>query len=226
MFELTGAGILIPIVMKCDFNEDGKINISDLITLILYQYGHPGDLNFDFNKDGKTDIVDIIAMLRAMREGTCTDAAALLSSTENYLSVARIEDLTLNEMEYLKGIMGQLDLTPDEEAIFRLALDGNTSQASLPKKFTLEQNSPNPFNPATAISYSVPEVFSGQVNLRVFNLRGRLVRVLVDEIKEAGNYTVFWDGMDDAGRQIASGVYLYRMKAGNFVRTRKMVLLK
>ena len=57
-------------------------------------------------------------------------------------------------------------------------------------------------------------------------MRGRLVRTLVDEVREPGTYTVFWDGKDEAGRQVSSGVYLYRMKATDFVQTRKMVLLK
>ena len=122
--------------------------------------------------------------------------------------------------------MVELDLTEEQEAAFRLALYGQAGTARLPKVFSLAQNSPNPFNPATTISYSVPEGTLVQVKLTVYNIRGQLVRTLVDEVREPGSYTVYWDGRNDAGRQVASGVYFYRMRAGDFVQTRKMVLLK
>ena len=96
----------------------------------------------------------------------------------------------------------------------------------MPKVFSLAQNSPNPFNPSTTISYSVPEGTSVQVTLKVYDIRGRLVRTLVDEVRQPGTYSVFWDGKDEAGCQVSSGVYLYRMQARDFVQTRKMVLLK
>ncbi|MBN2288638.1 MAG: T9SS type A sorting domain-containing protein [Candidatus Glassbacteria bacterium] len=100
--------------------------------------------------------------------------------------------------------------------------------ADLPRASALTQNSPNPFNPSTTISYSVrgSGVATAQVSLKVYNLRGQLVRTLVDEVKPAGSYTVHWDGHSDNGSQVASGVYFYRMKTQDFVQTRKMVLLK
>ena len=100
------------------------------------------------------------------------------------------------------------------------------ASVSLPEKFQLLQNSPNPFNPSTTISYSVPEGNQKYVSLKVYDLRGRLVLTLVEGMIGAGTYTVYWDGTDGSGRQVASGVYLYRMKAGDLVQTRKMVILK
>ncbi|HUU29016.1 MAG TPA: PQQ-binding-like beta-propeller repeat protein [archaeon] len=100
------------------------------------------------------------------------------------------------------------------------------SAAKLISKMQLLQNNPNPFNPSTTISYSVPEGASERITLKVYNLRGRLVRTLVQDVREAGNYTVFWDGTDETGRRVSSGVYFYRIQAGEFVQTRKMVLVK
>ena len=98
---------------------------------------------------------------------------------------------------------------------------------SLPRKFSLAQNQPNPFNPSTTISYEIPAGFTQGVNLKVFNLRGQIVITLVKEDKrQPGRYSVFWDGKDEFGRQLPSGVYLYRLESGNYVSTRKMVLLK
>ena len=112
------------------------------------------------------------------------------------------------------------------EAAFRLALYGKAGSASIPKAFSLAQNSPNPFNPATTISYSVPEGNSVHVRLDIFGIRGQLVRTLVDAVRDEGTYHVLWDGTDNNGHHLASGIYLYRMRSGEFVRTRKMVLLK
>jgi hypothetical protein len=101
-----------------------------------------------------------------------------------------------------------------------------TQGPALPKSFDLAQNSPNPFNPSTSIAYSVPEGQAVQVSLQVFDLRGRLVRSLVEARVEPGSYVVMWDGTDRDGRAVGSGVYFYRLRTDGFVRTRKMVLLK
>ena len=97
----------------------------------------------------------------------------------------------------------------------------------LPKAYSLEQNSPNPFNPSTTISYELPESAGAvRVVLDVYNIRGQRVVTLVDELKDAGKYTVNWDGRDASGRAVSSGVYFYRMRAGEFSTVRKMVILK
>ena len=110
-----------------------------------------------------------------------------------------------------------------DEAYRQLGLEKSTS---LPKAFSLSQNSPNPFNPSTTISYAIPEGESVFTSVLVFSSRGQLVRTLVSGLKGPGNYIVYWDGMDDYGRAVSSGVYFYRIQAGGFVKTRKMILLK
>jgi FlgD Ig-like domain len=94
-----------------------------------------------------------------------------------------------------------------------------------PRTFALHGNVPNPFNPTTVIRYDVPEG-GGVVSLTVYDVAGRLVRTLAEGVPGAGEKSVTWNGLDDAGRPVASGVYFYRMQAGSFVQTRKMVLLK
>ncbi len=99
---------------------------------------------------------------------------------------------------------------------------------ALPKVFALSQNFPNPFNPQTVITYDVPEkVGSGvNVNIDIFNIHGQRVKNLVNETKEPGSYSAQWDGRNELGAHVSSGIYFYRIKAGEFVSTRKMVLLK
>jgi hypothetical protein len=96
--------------------------------------------------------------------------------------------------------------------------------SSMPTRFALEQNYPNPFNPMTQIRYSLPK--GSSVELTVFNASGERVRTLVDGYEGAGFKTVTWDGTNDAGKSVTSGVYMYRLNADNFEDTQKMVLVK
>ncbi|MCK4858436.1 MAG: T9SS type A sorting domain-containing protein [candidate division Zixibacteria bacterium] len=93
-----------------------------------------------------------------------------------------------------------------------------------PRFFSLGQNAPNPFNPNTVIEFAVPQ--SGDVRVEVFNVLGQRVNVLVDDFLDAGRHQVGWDGTDASGRSVSSGIYFYRMTAGEFSDTRKMMLLK
>jgi hypothetical protein len=97
-------------------------------------------------------------------------------------------------------------------------------EANLPGKFALEQNYPNPFNPQTVIEYSIPS--RNEVVINVFNVLGQRVRTFVEGPRAAGTHRVVWDGRSDAGVPVASGIYLYRLQAGEQVRTRKMLLIK
>lgn len=91
-------------------------------------------------------------------------------------------------------------------------------------RFTLEQNSPNPFNPRTTIAFELPQ--SADIELSVYSAAGRLVATLVDGLVAAGPHTVVWQGLDDAGRRVASGVYFFRLTRGDESVSRKGVLLK
>ncbi len=94
----------------------------------------------------------------------------------------------------------------------------------LPTEYALEQNYPNPFNPSTRIQYSL--VKSQTVKLSVYNVLGREIATLVNEKQKPGVYHVTWDGSDMTGRQVSAGVYFYRIQAGSFVQTHKMMYLK
>jgi hypothetical protein len=92
-------------------------------------------------------------------------------------------------------------------------------------RYALYRNVPNPFNPTTVINYDVPEG-GGMVTLRIYDVSGRLCRTLANGVVSAGEKSVTWNGRDDHGRHVTSGVYFYRMTAPGFTKTRKMVLLK
>jgi len=95
---------------------------------------------------------------------------------------------------------------------------------AVPDEFSLHQNYPNPFNPTTTILYDLPE--AATVYLVIYDVLGRQVRTLVNQDLTAGYHKAVWDATDDMGRPLSGGLYIYRIKAGSYSKTRKMVLLK
>ncbi len=93
-----------------------------------------------------------------------------------------------------------------------------------PLRFSLEQNYPNPFNPETRLYFQIPE--AQNVQLVIYNIRGQIVRNLVDNRLDAGDHIVNWDGRDNRGNPAPTGVYIYRIKAGDHMAARKMTLVK
>jgi hypothetical protein len=118
-------------------------------------------------------------------------------------------DIHGNESEYV--IISPSGVTGDDTPV-------------APAASYLQQNYPNPFNPLTTIRFGLKE--RAEVSLRIYDPAGRLVRTLVDEPRDAARHAEDWDGRDNAGRSVASGVYFYRLKAGAFEETKKMVLLR
>lgn len=112
------------------------------------------------------------------------------------------------------------------QSVFKTGLEDVPSEEPLvlPLEFRLCQNYPNPFNASTEIWYDLP--ITKSVKLAIYNLMGQVVKVLVNETQEAGNYVFQWDGMDVRGEKVPSGIYLYRIEAGYWVLTKKMILLR
>jgi GEVED domain len=97
-------------------------------------------------------------------------------------------------------------------------------QLSVPAQYALHRAYPNPFNPSTIISFSLPR--PSHVRLRIFDVTGRLVRTLVDEIRDAARHEIAWNGLDDRQEGVASGVYIYRIETDSFKASERMVLMK
>lgn len=123
--------------------------------------------------------------------------------------------------------------TVEPNVISGIAVDRRASEyrltsvkttSALPTTYLLDQNRPNPFNPTTSIQYSLP--VTGWVKLAIYNILGNQVRILVDETKPAGSHTVNWDGRSNSNDVLPSGVYFYRLTAGSYQETKKMLLLK
>jgi hypothetical protein len=136
------------------------------------------------------------------------------NNNTNSNSYYSFEDKNLNTGKYsyrLKQI--------DNNGNFEYFTLSNTVEVGTPNKYNLSQNYPNPFNPVTKISYSI--AIAGQVTLKVYDMTGKEIKTLVNEVKSAGFYTV-----DFSGANLASGIYLYKISAGNYSETKKMSLIK
>lgn len=99
-----------------------------------------------------------------------------------------------------------------------------SNPTAVPTQYALHQNSPNPFNPTTRVAFDMPT--AGDVKISVFNVLGQNVTDLVDGYRDAGSYEVIWNGKDNSGASVASGIYFYRIKTEQFSDTKKMLLLK
>ncbi|MCK5052603.1 MAG: T9SS type A sorting domain-containing protein [Candidatus Cloacimonetes bacterium] len=89
---------------------------------------------------------------------------------------------------------------------------------------TVHQNYPNPFNPTTTINYSLKE--NSKVSLNIYNIKGQKVKQLVSDQFPSGQYSVIWNGTDDNNKSVSSGIYFYKLKSGDFEKTKKMLLMK
>lgn len=138
---------------------------------------------------------------------------------------------TIPEVKMIPTQNGQFTIQLGYEPIF---LEGDTlavvtniksnSQSSLPSFFRLEQNYPNPFNPRTVMEYQLLRV--ADVEISIFNPGGQKVATLVQDCQIVGSHKIIWDGKDKFGQQVASGIYLYQLKAGEFITVKKMTLLR
>ena len=100
----------------------------------------------------------------------------------------------------------------------------NPDYKTVPLSYKLNQNYPNPFNPETRIYFEIPK--SHDVKIVIYNVLGQMVRTLSDETFKAGSHIVNWNGRDDNGSLVSTGVYFYRIKAGDFIASKKMLMMK
>jgi hypothetical protein len=140
-------------------------------------------------------------------------AAALGSVSDREVRVLTLTGMTYDSV----GIEGQ-------DCVIILKKKASMLSGEAPNGVSLAGNYPNPFNPETDISFSLPE--RTQVSLVIYNILGEKVKVLANGEMDAGSHTMHWDGRDGAGNSVASGVYFYRLKTENFDKTMKMVLMK
>ena len=134
-----------------------------------------------------------------------------------------------NGVEYIAGVEAVYDEGESDIVEITFVYTGGSEAGNVIVAATqLNDNYPNPFNPVTNIAYSIKD--AGNVIIEVYNLKGQLVKTLVDEVKETGNHVVIWNGTDNSNKSVSSGVYFYKLSAANgggkYTSTKKMILMK
>ena len=215
----AAVAITVRNLQTVDVNADGVVNIQDLV-LVASNFGETGANAADVNGDSVVNIIDLTLVAAAF--GNMADAAPALwsihpdnmpprATVETWLQQARQRNRT--DPEFQRGM---------------LVLE-NLLKALTPKKTALLPNYPNPFNPETWIPYQLTK--DSEVSITIYNVRGRVVRHLELRYQHAGVYhskgrAAYWDGKNDLGEPVASGVYFYTLTAGDFSATRKMLIRK
>ncbi len=203
--------------LDADVNGDGSVDVQDLV-MVQARLGQTGPNSADVNGDGIVDIADLVLVAGAMRNGAA--APSLYSQFLGEFIVADVK-LWLSQAQ-------RLDLTDPRVRRGVLFLE-QLLAVLLPKETTLLPNYPNPFNPETWIPYRLAE--DAFVTLTIYDSTGRVVRTLevghrVAAFYESRSKAIYWDGRNEFGEQVGSGVYFYHLSAGNYSATRKMLILK
>ncbi len=210
--QIAGAEILESLVLSEDVNGDGVVNISDL-TFVAANLGKMGANPADVNGDGIVNIIDLALVAAAIgNNGDDAAAPALLSDlpsredVQSWLHEAR--SLNLSDPDFQRGVL-----------FFE-----NLLKSLTPKQTALLPNYPNPFNPETWIPYHLAT--PSDVNITIYTSDGKLVRALKLGHQTVGIHQEHWDGKNDYGERVASGIYFYTLRAGNYTATRKMTITK
>ena len=170
---------------------------------------------FLINEKNPGEVV-IANTIRNATEETAPEGDGLLAQLT--FRVKRNSDLEVSDIVFM-DVEGNLDAVKSPTGV-----NGFHIGDLIPRVYSLNQNYPNPFNPTTQIMYGLPK--DSQVELKVFNIMGQEVTTLVNGWQKAGYRSVVWDGRDNSGHPVASGVYFYKLRAGEFNSIKKMVLLK
>ena len=226
--QVSAAGIEVPVTFYAvsdmeapptiaDVNNDGVVNVLDLV-LIAASLGQPGQSNADVNGDGIVNILDLV-LAAGMFEGAAAAPAA-----------QRQAPATLTAIEVQGWLTDARALEVRDPIMKRGVVVLEQLLVSLtPKETELLANYPNPFNPETWIPYRLAT--DADVQLTIYDALGTVVRQFDLGHRQLGYYTdrtkaVYWDGRNESGEQVASGIYFYQLRAGDYSTTRKMLILK
>ncbi len=200
-----------------DINRDGVVDILDL-TIIGARLGQRGENSADLNGDGLVDIVDLVLVAAAFTDEAAApsvypQASELLTAADLRQWLTQAQQLVLTDPAYLRGI----------------AVLEQLHAVLIPQETTLLPNYPNPFNPETWIPYRLAA--DAFVTLTIYDSSGQVVRTLdvghrVAAFYENRSKAIYWDGRNEFGEGVASGVYFYHLSAGDYSATRRMLILK
>ena len=208
-----------------DVNQDGIINILDMI-FVAQNFGQepPSDSRADVNKDGQVNILDLIFVAEHLSQ----NAAA-----PSQIDLIKLPPSTAKEVTAAQRALGELEAIPNKSPGVELAIELLRYYLSVASQHVQETkilpNYPNPFNPDTWIPYQLSE--GSTVTVKIYDVTGSLVRTIQVGHKPVGYYltrerAVYWDGRNEKGESVSSGVYFYTLTTDDYTETRRMVIVK
>ena len=196
-----------------DTSEINWTSDNDSIYISLYDYDEDDyeTINLLYN-------VEDDSLYLSMELNYCDgmEAYYYIDCYEMFSSMLNIDDI--------QEVNVKLDVTMSFYETGLVNLDPNVNQSEIPSSFSLHQNYPNPFNPVTTLRYDLPE--NGLVNITIYDMLGNIINQLVNEAQNSGYKSIQWDATNYQGQPVSAGVYIYRIEAGDFRQTKKMILLK
>ncbi|MDE0301104.1 MAG: IPT/TIG domain-containing protein [Candidatus Poribacteria bacterium] len=219
-----------------DVDKNGSVNIFDLVT-VASQFGQSGQgLSGDIDGNGAVNIFDLVLVASHFGEATVASAPPRLarfskdSGTTRHVDMRFLDrDNSMRRRTALTVLENLSDTDPQALLAAKLLRQWLAANGEIPSESLLLPNYPNPFNPETWIPYNLAK--PAHVSIRVFDMLGQPVKVLEIGHRHAGGYVehsqaAYWNGRNEAGELVASGVYFYSIEAGEFNATRKMVIGK
>ena len=216
-----------------DVNQDGQVDLLDILIVVTH-FGESPPLNAraDTNKDGQVDLQDLISIIKVIEENEKSAAAPVLKSrtvqaTNDISKLLSEADIILiysfyEKLEEISADATQIELVKR----FLRKLFGHVEEPLVTKLYA---NYPNPFNPETWIPYQLAE--DTEVTIRIYNAAGQVVRTVFSGHQASGYYldrsrAAYWDGRNELGEQVASGVYIYELTTPTFKQTKRLVIVK
>ena len=221
--------------IRGDVNLDGKIDILDLLIIVAH-FGESSTSNsrFDTNRDGKIDLEDVIFVINSIEENQNAAAPRLTKHTipKSGIDLTQISSLSDIEIAMLLSFYENIE-----------EMSNDTTQITLVKRFLekllmpikdpirtkLHANYPNPFNPETWIPYQLAK--DSDLTIRIYDTSGKVVRTLHSGLQKSGYYisrdkAAYWNGLNESGEKVASGVYYYELATPTFKQVRKLVIIQ
>ena len=219
-----------------DVNSDGQVDIIDfLIVVVHFGENPPTNPRADTNKDGQVNLEDLILIVKAIEENQSIAAAPIqkhqtepmLNATSN--SITSLSDAAITYLHSFYQKIEEIPADATQKAVVKRFLKRLLMPVSNPSATKLYANYPNPFNPETWIPYQLAE--DTEVTIRIYNVSGQIVRTVFSGHQASGYYlsrsqAAYWDGRNEVGEQVASGVYIYELTTPTFKQTKQLVILK
>ncbi len=209
-----------------DVNQDGIVNILDVI-LVAQNLGQkpPSNPRVDANRDGQVNILDLVRVAE--------DLGEKVAAAPSQMEVIRITPSSPEDVIRVQRALNELDAIPEKSHSVKMTIRylrawlENANRNVVATK--LLPNYPNPFNPETWIPYQLAE--TADVSIKIYDISGRLVRMLFVGFKPVGYYltrerAAYWDGRNETGESVSSGVYFLQFIAGDFAATQRVVIVK